>query len=973
MYTVEDLLLPNTPASVRSRYVTLAERAQKTTFGLLEEDIVVLDTETTGLSFRRNELIQISAARISGREVVERFDTFVHPSGPIPREIQELTGIRDLDVLDAPLPEDAVAGLADFVGGQPILAHNALFDRTFVEGVNGGEEVSDIWIDTLALSRIALPRLSSHRLSDLAEAFGCALVTHRATDDVDALCGMWRILLLALSDLPAGLLERLSQMHPDVDWAYRPILANLALEGAGVSFSMRDERRLLVAQMAGDPRDDFSQREGDVCEVPPSQVDDAFSAGGVVSKMYESFERRGEQVAMAQEVRQALADSTHRAIEAGTGVGKSVAYLLPSICFAQQNGITVGVATKTNALTDQLMAHELPALDAALSQGVSYASIKGFDHYPCLHRLDLAMVRDLPEFSFVQGGDQQDVCESDILTSIAVVAAYACQSPEGDLDALGVRWRMVPRELLTTTPSECLRVRCPYYPNECFVHGARRRAANSDVVVTNHSMLLRDIALDNAILPPIRHWVVDEAHSFEQEARRAWAHELSYEQTTTVFMLLGGLKTGVLHRLLTQCGNMDGSTLVAGLLTKAAASVQRATVLVTELFEAVHDLISLAGRQGGYDNVTLWIDESVRQSEQWNRVELCALQSSAQLEEVVKSLRQSRDALQQESASLASELADAIRRVDELLQAAKIIVVEPSESYVYSAELYRAKRRRGRERLVAEKYDVGSDLAERWYPETASVVYTSATIAVGESFEHFNATVGLDQLPKEAHRGVRLDSSFDYDSHMSVVVAKDMPEPTNPRYIEALEDLLYQTHVGMGGSVLTLFTNRREMERIHQSLKPKLDAHGIRLLCQERRFSARRLREQFMEEESTSLFALKSFWEGFDATGDTLRCVVIPKLPFASPQDPLVRERDLREQRAWWHYSLPEAVLSVKQAAGRLIRSSTDTGVLILADSRVVTKRYGRTVLGAMPSRNCIMLERANIRRYLDMWLRSHR
>jgi ATP-dependent DNA helicase DinG len=299
--------------------------------------------------------------------------------------------------------------------------------------------------------------------------------------------------------------------------------------------------------------------------------------------------------------------------------------------------------------------------------------------------------------------------------------------------------------------------------------------------------------------------------------------------------------------------------------------------------------------------------------------------------------------------------------------------LEPNESYVYAADLHRAKRRRGRERLVAEKYDVGSDLSERWYPETSSVVYTSATIAVGESFEHFDGTVGLDQLPKDAHRGVRLDSSFDYDSHMSVVVAKDMPEPNDARYIDALEDLLYQTHVGMGGSVLTLFTNRREMERIHQSLKPKLEAHGIRLLCQERRFSARRLREQFMEEGSTSLFALKSFWEGFDATGDTLRCVVIPKLPFASPQDPLVRERDLREKRAWWRYSLPEAVLSVKQAAGRLIRSSTDTGVLILADSRVVTKRYGRTVINAMPSRNCIMLERAHIRRYLDMWMRSHR
>jgi ATP-dependent DNA helicase DinG len=163
------------------------------------------------------------------------------------------------------------------------------------------------------------------------------------------------------------------------------------------------------------------------------------------------------------------------------------------------------------------------------------------------------------------------------------------------------------------------------------------------------------------------------------------------------------------------------------------------------------------------------------------------------------------------------------------------------------------------------------------------------------------------------------------------------------------------------------------MEQVYQALKPRLTEQGIPLICQERGASPRRLRERFLADERTSLFALKSFWEGFDAAGNTLRCVIIPKLPFASPQDPLVRERDARESRAWWRYSLPEAVLSVKQAAGRLIRSSTDTGLLVLGDSRVVTKRYGKTVLSSMPTHNCITLECGNIQRYIDMWRKSHR
>ena len=208
---------------------------------------------------------------------------------------------------------------------------------------------------------------------------------------------------------------------------------------------------------------------------------------------------------------------------------------------------------------------------------------------------------------------------------------------------------------------------------------------------------------------------------------------------------------------------------------------------------------------------------------------------------------------------------------------------------------------------------------------------------------------------------------------MAVLTVRDMPEPNAPDYLDALEDLLYDVHVAMGGSVLTLFTNRRDMETVYAGLQPRLAAEGLELCCQERGSSPRRLRESFIADERQSLLALRSFWEGFDASGDTLRCVVIPKLPFASPRDPIVRERDLREDRSWWRYSLPEAVLTVKQAAGRLIRTNTDTGVLVLADSRLVTKRYGRQFVDSMPSRTRSELERGNVGRYIEMWRKSHR
>ena len=176
----------------------------------------------------------------------------------------------------------------------------------------------------------------------------------------------------------------------------------------------------------------------------------------------------------------------------------------------------------------------------------------------------------------------------------------------------------------------------------------------------------------------------------------------------------------------------------------------------------------------------------------------------------------------------------------------------------------------------------------------------------------------------------------------------------------------------MGGSVLTLFTNRRDMEELYARVEPKLARASLELNCQQRNSSPRRLRDRFINEPTSSLFALKAFWEGFDASGETLRCVIIPKLPFSSPTDPLSCERNLREDRAWARYSLPEAVLEVKQAAGRLIRSSTDSGVLILADPRLVTKGYGKKFLTSLPTSSYQRIESAQIGHYLQLWRARH-
>jgi ATP-dependent DNA helicase DinG len=277
------------------------------------------------------------------------------------------------------------------------------------------------------------------------------------------------------------------------------------------------------------------------------------------------------------------------------------------------------------------------------------------------------------------------------------------------------------------------------------------------------------------------------------------------------------------------------------------------------------------------------------------------------------------------------------------------------DAFVYSVLVDR-RREVPAEHLAASTLDVGEALLATLYTQVHSVVFTSATIAAGDDFSHFLRGVGLDRVPGGA-RTLRLASSYDFERQMAVFVPTDVAEPSQRGYLADLERLLLDVHTAMGGSVLTLFTNRREMEALYAKLAEPLRERGISLLAQGAGVSRKRLRDEFLADERLSLFATKSFWEGFDAPGDTLRCVVVAKLPFGQMADPLYEERRVRDARAWDHYYLPGAIIELKQAAGRLIRTSTDTGCVIIADARLSgPKPYARKFLNALPVRDVEML-----------------
>ncbi len=942
-----------TPGSIVKRYATLPRRAREGDFGVFEHNVVVVDTETTGVSFVHDELIQIAAARMDHTQISSWYTTFVNPSKTIPEEISHLTGITENDIADAPTPDEALEGLVDFVGDAFILAHNAPFDKTFTTKHPAGHPLRDnVWIDSLDLARIALPRMKSHRLLDLVRAFDAPISTHRADADVEATCALFRILLAAIDAMPKPLARFIADLAPN-EWSTSVVFDKLAgyCDDVLLVQKLRKERtgnityqdKLDTADLAVDP----------LCDLVFPQKNDvaaAFSETGMVGSLYDHYEERPEQLKMAQAVQNAFALSQHLLVEAGTGTGKSMAYLVPSVLTAQQNDISVGVATKTNALLDQLMHHELPLLAKRVPE-LKFAALKGFSHYVCLRKVD-ALISMGARMKEIKGQEETQA------PAIAGLLSFIEQTKYGDIDTLKIDFRRLPRTAFTTTSRECLRRACSYYGTMCYVHGARRAAEAADIVVTNHSLLLHNLAAEGSLLPPVRYWVVDEAHSVESEARRAFSITLAADELLRLTDRLSSDQSTKnplvrIDRLVMSRKSTFGTMVPYALMAKTKAAGVSLARAAENLAVHIKDLLffDTSKKNKGYETLDLWINADVRNSEVFTRLVKygASFVKEANLfiqaaQEIVALLESYEDVLEPQK-----NLALVILMTKELSSAIEIILSSPSQEYAYAAHLFR-RSDNSCDELQALPLEVGSRLGETLFAQSHSIVLTSATLMIDGSFSTCERALGFTEVNQTRVHTLAIDSSYDYDQQMTIYVACDMPEPNNPSYLASLERFLCDLHKAQHGSLLTLFTNRREMEKCFDTVQPEVKKAGLRIVCQKWGVSTKGLRDDFLADEHLSLFALKSFWEGFDAPGATLKGVVIPKLPFVRPTDPLSQERAERDEAAWRHYVLPAAILDVRQAAGRLIRSASDTGILVFADSRVATKNYGRTFLNSLPS-----------------------
>lgn len=905
---------------------------------------VALDLETTGLEPNRDAIIEVAAVRFQGDTILDRFSTLVNPRRLIPARIQQLTGIRDADVLRAPLVEQVLPELLAFVTPDvsAVVAHNATFDLGFLRA--RGLQFQRPAIDTYELATIVLPGQGSYSLGELCHSLGIPLVdAHRALDDALAAAYLFMRLAAAVDALPVHVLHAIAGSAEDSDWQLRSLFTDAA---AHVRPPLQRWAPVRLAEPPGVPDCLLNDDGPPPLPLPDGQIDSCFAEDGALAAlMGGTFERRTGQVDMARRVANAFSRGDHLMVEAGTGTGKTLAYLLPAALWAVANDRRVVVATNTMTLQEQLVESDLPRVRAVLQAlgmpAPRVAVLKGRANYLCLRRL----LR-------WQASHQLSPAE---LTVLARVLVWLPTTRTGDIAELAMP-TFTDREVwqqICSDGATCSSERCGLQgPPDAldFYAQARRQAELAHVLVVNHALLLADIAAEGRVLPSYTHLVVDEAHHLEDAATDQLTYRVELPWVSLVLRRIrqGGDLCGVAVDLAGQLGMPSAQRQALALGTHAERALQR--------FRQFHDrLLAFALQHEDARDASfvqrLPLDGRMRSQPTWSEIEIDWEQAAAEFRPVgqaLDSLLQQLQAMRWQEiephATVLSDLQGVAGRLSELARQMEQMIYAPNGISQSGRVCWlEVNETRSLAAVVAAPVHVGDIVQRELVHRRRCAIFTGATLRSGSNFTYIRDRLGLWDVSTAI-----VESPFDYKSSTLLFMPSDVMQPDHPNYQSGIERAIVEAADSCGGRALVLFTSNAHLRQTGDAIRVSLERLGVSLL-QQGASSRQRLLREYRNSQRVVLLGTRSFWEGVDLPGDELRCLIIAKLPFAVPNDPLVAARSRECDNSFSDYMLPDAVLRFRQGFGRLIRRATDRGVVVLLDSRIWRREYGQVFLDALP------------------------
>jgi ATP-dependent DNA helicase DinG len=731
--------------------------------------------------------------------------------------------------------------------------------------------------------------------------------------------------------------------------------------------------------------------------VAPQEVERLLGPKSALASALGEYENRPEQQRMSLAVARALNEDGIAVIEAGTGTGKSIAYLVPSLLYALDNRERVVVSTHTINLQEQILHKDLPVVRRALDREFEAVIVKGRSNYVCKRKAQMAREE--------LAGGQQSLIDDEHAVELREVLAWAAASPTGDRTELTVPPRDEVWERVGSESDNCLRLRCPFY-EECFFYNSRRHAARADLLVVNHSLLLSDLAVRResgnwttaAVLPPYRHVVLDEAHHLEEVATRHLGTMLGRPGLRRLFGRLARTDARVARRrglyatLEEKLEELRKAALITpdhplcrilmfDLMPGIESVRDQCETLIDDFGHAFMDLVGIERVTSGHEHRIRLLPGHTA-AEAWEGECLPPLQAFAR--EIGLFLDRNRQALEA-LGTLADAALERLRDVAlewralvERLDVYRRLAVEfgqDREDVCRWVEIGRDRRERLSIQLCSAPISVANLLRESLHDRMRSEVLTSATLAVDEDFSFLFERIGLvappapapaaapesesdaedqaDRTPAaRAIESLILGSSYDYTRQVLLGVPSDLGDPRSAGFDDRLARFIVGAVAASDGRAFVLFTSWNQMRAQHQRCAEAIRALGIECLVQGEE-SRDHLLRRFRRDETSVLFATSSFWEGVDVRGRALELLIIARLPFAVPNEPIQEaqhERLQQQGRDPFHaLAVPRAVIRLKQGFGRLIRSRTDRGAVLVADERLVRAGYGRRFVRSLP------------------------
>ncbi|MCF7794554.1 MAG: DEAD/DEAH box helicase [Candidatus Cloacimonetes bacterium] len=933
-------------------------------------NFVALDIETTGFDFIDNEIIEIGAVRYKGSEETERFSVFIKPKKPVPQFIKQLTHISDEQLATGENLEDALARLLEFLGTDIVVCHNVYFDIGFLNAKYeklGFPKLSNQTIDTLTLARIYLPFIQNHKLGTVAEYFNIDLSnSHRAIFDAKATAGILVELLQFIDEnIPLSINHRLL----DIAVSLRSMLGLVYLLEKIVN-----EQKKTALLSKKQSKIDFHNRnyiENKPEKIADVSIDDVFGNNGLFAKHFDKYESRQGQIDMADAILQKYMLSEFLLVEAGTGVGKSLAYLIPSIIFSNQNdNKKIIISTNTKNLQEQLFYKDLPAVSKSVNLPFKATLLKGRRNYLCTKKwLEVSM--DMERMlSYSEMRSFMNLLVWKEFTQTGDISENTSFDPNREASL----WKKISADSFV-----CRKRRCPHF-KQCFLMNIRSKAEESNLVIINHHLLLADMTSEFAALGEYEYLIIDEAHNLPQLAQVELGTAISFPEVSNFFSSLfvarKKFQHGVLVSLKTAAvkSNFGRKSDFIEQIDKTIQLIDDNKELFEKFFMEIRQTVEKKGSYGKLrikdsDDHPFLSDYLSKIINFWAELS----RSFLPIFEILSKVSKQRFIDHSQNMEILESIQQRIADYHILLST----YFNPNlKDFAYWMEVFPTSDLKYPSGFLCYcPLDVSTIFQAKLFESMRSIIFTSATIAIRDKFKYFSNRMGLDLLEEGFVQELVVQSPFDYKKQSLVLVAGFLPDPKDRFFSSQCLDIIRRSIEVSKAGTMVLFTAYKNLNEAYEELSDEFSANDILLMAQGKGMSRSAMLKEFRKHRSSVLLGTNSFWEGVDVPGESLELLILQKLPFMVPSEPIV-EAYLEKLQAegkdsFMHFMLPNSLLKYRQGFGRLIRHKTDRGVVLVLDNRIMTKRYGQFFKDTVPANTHIAMNDLEVYDYLTKWFKK--